>query len=152
MCALRISTGLRNSLLGTNGGFKELMNNGWLDIYTGSQPTSANYVETGTKLCRISSTSGVGVADGCQFGTSADGVLPLTTPQWTGLVSVAGVAGWFRYYGSSGTGGATGTSGTGLRFDGNCGVSGADLVLTHTTLALDSTLTVKTFSVTQPAE
>jgi hypothetical protein len=138
MCALRISTGLRNSLLGTNGGFKELMNNGWLDIYTGSQPTSANYVETGTKLCRISSTSG--------------GVLPLTTPQWTGLVSVAGVAGWFRYYGSSGTGGATGTSGTGLRFDGNCGVSGADLVLTHTSLALDSTLTVKTFSVTQPAE
>jgi hypothetical protein len=150
--ALRLSDGLRTALLGTNGGFSELMSNGWLDIYTGSQPLNANAVETGTKLCRISSTSGQAATDGCKFGTAGAGILPIGTPAWTGLVSVAGVAGWFRYYGSSGTGGATGTSGTAHRFDGACGISGADLTLTHTNLALGSTLTITAANITQPAE
>jgi hypothetical protein len=150
--ALRLSTGLRSALLNNNGGFKELMNNGWLDIYTGSQPVSADAIETGTKLVRVSSTSGQAASDGCQFGTASSGILPLTTPAWSGTCLVAGVAGWARYYGSSGTGGATGTSSTALRFDMNVGVSGADLVLSHTNLALDSILTIKTFNITQPAE
>jgi hypothetical protein len=152
--ALRLSTGLRNALLsGTNGGFRELMTNGWLDIYSGAQPASADYTETGTKLVRISSTSGQAATDGCKFSTAAAaGVLGISTPVWSGAVQVAGVAGWFRFYGSSGTGGATGTSGTAHRFDGACGLSGADLVLTHTTLAADSTLTVTAANITQPAE
>ena len=150
--ALRLSTGLRSALLGDNGGFKELLNNGWLDIYTGTQPASADSVETGTKLVRVSSTSGQASTDGLKFGTAASGVLPLSSVAWTGVVQVAGIAGWFRYYGSSGTGGKTGTDGTAIRFDGNCGVSGADLVLSHTSLALASTLTISTFNITQPAE
>lgn len=150
--AFRLSTGLREGLLGT-WGFKEIMNNGWLDIFTGSQPASADFTETGTKLIRISSTSGVGVADGCKFGTAGTGVLPIAaSPAWTGVVQVAGVAGWFRFYGSSGTGGLTGTSGTAIRFDGNVGVSGADLVLSHTNLTLGSTLTINAANITQPAE
>ena len=150
--ALRLSTGLRTALVGTSGAFKSIMNNGIIDIYTGAQPARADYVETGTKLVRITSTSGTGVADGVQFGTAATGVLPLTTPAWTGTVIAAGVAGWFRFYGSSGTGGLAGSSGTAIRFDGNCGVSGADLVLSHTSLVVDSTLTITAFNVTQPAE
>jgi hypothetical protein len=149
--AFRISSGLRTAMIGTDD-IKGLMNNGWLDIFTGSQPVNADYTETGTKLIRISSTSGVGVADGCQFGTAASGVLPIGTPPWTGRVLVSGVAGWFRFYGSSGTGGLAGSSGTAYRFDGNCGVSGADLVLTHTDLAVDSTLTITGSNITQPAE
>lgn len=151
--ALRLSTGLRTAMIGTGGNsFGLLMNNGWLDIFTGSQPASADYVETGTKLARISSTSGILPADGCKFGTAATGLLPIGTPAWTGVVQVAGVAGWFRFYGSSGTGGATGTNGTAYRFDGGCGLTGADLELTHTNLALGSTLTISTANVTEPAE
>ena len=66
MCAVRLSTGLRTALLGGAGGtagLKTLLEGGVLDIFTGSQPVSADYVETGTKLVRISSTSGTGVND-----------------------------------------------------------------------------------------
>lgn len=150
--AIRLSTGLRSALLGGAGGtagLKTLLNGGVLDIFTGSQPASADYVETGTKLVRISSTCGTTNIDGVLFGTAAAGVLPRTTPAWQGIVSVAGVAGWFRFYGTTGT---SGTSSTTWRFDGGVGVSGADLNLDHTDLVVDSTLTIANFNVTQPAE
>jgi hypothetical protein len=149
--ALRISTGMRSALLsGTSGaGLKGILDGGVLDIFTGAQPVSADYVETGTKLVRISSTSGVGANDGLRFGTASAGVQPLTTPAWTGVVSAAGVAGWFRFYG---TGGTSGSSATEKRMDGACGISGADLTLTHTNLAAASTLTITAANITQPAE
>jgi hypothetical protein len=148
--AIRLSTGARNKLVGTDGqGFGELFNNGVLDIFTGAQPVSANHVETGTKLVRISSTSGTAAEDGLKFGTTGDGTLTIGTPAWTGVILVDGVAGWFRFYGS---GGVTGTSGTAIRFDGAVGVSGSDLDLTHTNLAKDATLTIKSGTVIQPAE
>ena len=97
--ALRLSTGLRNALVGTGGqGFGEIMNGGWIDIYTGSQPLHADYVETGTKLARISSTSGTALADGLKFGSAAAGVLPIGTPAWSGVILATGVAGWFRLH------------------------------------------------------
>lgn len=151
--ALRLSTGLRNALMGTDGqGFGEVMNNGWLDIYTGAQPLSADYVETGTKLVRVSSTSGINATDGLKFGTTGSGVLTIGTPAWSGTCIVGGVAGWFRFYGSSGTGGLAGTSGTAIRFDGAVGVSGQDLDLTHTTLIAGAVLTISAANITQPAE
>lgn len=151
--ALRLSTGMRTAMAGTNGGIQELLNNGWLEIYTGAQPLSADAVETGQMICKVSSTQGTAVGDGCKFGTAASGTVPLTTPKWEGVVVVdAQVAGWFRFYGSNGTGGSHGTSSAAIRLDGNCGVSGSDLVLKHTNLSIDSILTIKKFSFTQPAE
>jgi hypothetical protein len=152
MCAMRLSTGLRNKMLAGasgSGGLKAILDGGYLDIFTGAQPASADYVETGTKLVRVSSTSGTGANDGLRFGTAANGILPLTVPAWTGLVSVAGVAGWARFYG---TGGTSGTSGTDVRLDMSVGVSGADLNLSHTSLVASSVLTINTFSITDPAE
>ena len=148
MCALRLSTGLRDGMMGTST-LKEELNGGVLDIFTGSQPASANYIETGTKLVRISTSAGTGSTTGLVFGTAGTGILPKSASDWKGTVSVAGVAGWFRFYGTSGT---TGTSSTAIRMDGAIGVSGADLNLSHTSLTADSTLTVSTFSITQPAE
>lgn len=148
--AFRLSTGARNELVGTSGkNFYQLFNNGVLDIFTGAQPTHADYAETGTKLARISSTSGTTAEDGCKFGTSSNGVMPIGTPTWQGRVIAAGVAGWFRYYGSGGT---SGSSNTEIRFDGSIGISGADLNLSHTNLALDSIVEILTANVTQPEE
>ena len=152
--AFRISTGAREKMLGT-GSLRSLFDGGFIDIFSGSQPTTADAVETGTKLVRISSTSGTGVSDGLRFGTALGGTLPLTTPVWSGKVVAAGVAGWFRFYGTGGTSGvsgSSGTNGTAIRFDGACGISGADLNLTHTNLALDSTLTITSANIMQPAE
>jgi hypothetical protein len=160
--AVRLSTGIRTAMLsaggigtGGTGGLKTLLDGGVIDIFTGSQPASADYVETGTKLVRISSTSGTRLFagsdphDGLRFGTAVAGVLGRTVPAWTGSVIVAGVAGWFRFYGTTGT---SGTSATTWRFDGGVGVSGADLNLSHTDLVVDSVLTLSTFNITQPAE
>jgi hypothetical protein len=146
--AIRISSGMRTALAGT-AGIKDILEGGVMDIYTGSQPTSADYVETGTKLVRLSSTSGSAVADGLKFGAAAAGVLGRTSPAWTGPVLVSGVAGWARFYGTTGT---SGTSSTTWRFDMSVGVAGADLNLSHTDLVLDSVLSISTFNITEPAE
>lgn len=151
--ALRLSTGLRNALMGTDGkGFGEVMNGGFIHIYTGAQPLSADYVETGTKLAIISSTSGTRPEDGVTFGATASGVLTIGSTPWTGVILATGVAGWFRFCASSGTGGYVGTSGTAIRFDGAVGIAGADLNLTHTSLTEAATITLTAANITQPAE
>jgi hypothetical protein len=152
MCAIRLSTGIRNCLLGGTAGtqgLKNILDGGVLDIFTGAQPVNADAIETGSKLVRISSTSGSGISDGLRFGTAGTGFIPLTVPTWQGAVILAGVAGWARFYG---TGGTLGASTIEKRMDMSVGVSGADLNLTHTSLALDTTLTIKTFNITEPAE
>jgi hypothetical protein len=145
--AIRLSTQLRTMLAGT-GGLKSSLNGGWLDIYTGGQPTGADYAETGTKLVSISTTSGTATTDGVTFGTAASGAIPKSASTWSGLVSAAGVAGWFRLYDVNHT---TGSNGTAIRLDGNVGVSGSDLVLATTTQELAATLTIGTFTLTVPA-
>ena len=143
--ALRLSDGLRTAMIATDD-FKSLFEGGYLDIYSGAQPTIANAAETGTKLVSIYGTAGTG---GLSFGTAGTGTLPISSVAWAGTIGVSGVAGWFRLYDANKT---TGTNGTARRMDGNCGLSGADLVLSHTNLVAATTLTIKTFSLTQPAE
>lgn len=53
---LRLSTGLRNAAL-AHGSVKDILSNGCLYIYSGSQPASADAAPTGTLLCTITSGS-----------------------------------------------------------------------------------------------
>ena len=76
-------------------------------------------------------------------------MLPIGTPVWAGLVLADGVAGWFRFYGTAGT---SGSSSSQIRFDGACGVGGGELRLSHTNLVKDTTLTIRTANITEPAE
>ena len=149
--AYRESTGMRNARLSGGDDFKALMEGGVIDIYTGAQPANSDYLETGVKLARISSTSGTAATDGLKFGTAGviAGVLPIGTPVWSGLVLADGVAGWFRFYGTAGT---SGSSSSQIRFDGACGVGGGELRLSHTNLVKDTTLTIRTANITEPAE
>jgi hypothetical protein len=147
MCALRISNGARTALAGTNC-LKTILQGGVMDIYSGGQPATAEYAETGIKLLRISVNSGTSSTQGLTFGTAALGVLPKSADVWSGLVSVAGVAGYFRFYG---TGGTSGSSNSENRIDGNVGISGSDMVLANTSLVAGATLTIDTFSLTIPA-
>jgi hypothetical protein len=147
MCAVRLSTGMRNGMVGTKG-IAEMFNGGFMKIYTGGQPASADYAETGTLLATIGTTSGTGANDGLVFGTAGGGAIPKSVSVWSGVIGAAGVAGWFRLYGTAGT---TGTSASEVRMDGNVGVSGSDLVLANTSLTLNATLTIDTATFTQPA-
>jgi hypothetical protein len=53
----RLSTGIRN-FLNKQGSIDDALRNGWIEIYSGSQPSSADAAATGTLLCTISNASG----------------------------------------------------------------------------------------------
>jgi len=155
--ALRLSTALRNALLGlsegTDGCLKDLMQDGIIDIYSGSQPASADAAETGTLLVRITVASGAftsGVAtNGIELGGAASGVIAKNSDVWSGVALAAGTAGWFRWYANTVVTGLVTT--TGLRLDGTCGTSAAQLILSNVSIVTGATVTIDTFSITLPA-
>jgi hypothetical protein len=147
MCALRLSTGLRSGIAGTLG-LQTMLQGGHIDIYSGGQPASADYAETGVKLVRITVASGDVATAGLAFTAATLGILGKSGTTWSGIASVAGVAGYFRFYCTAGT---SGSSATDRRVDGNVGVSGSDLVLANTSLVAGATLTVDTFALTVPS-
>lgn len=53
---MRLSTGLTN-FLAKQGSIDGALRNGWIDIFTGPQPASADAAATGTLLCRITSSA-----------------------------------------------------------------------------------------------
>ena len=60
--ALRLSTGLRNFLL-EGGSLRDAFNGGKIELYTGSQPASANDAVSGTLLCTYTASSGAHTAE-----------------------------------------------------------------------------------------
>lgn len=155
--ALRLATGLRNALLGKSTGdndsFKDLFADGVLEIYSGAQPTDPDAAETGTKLVRITVSSGAftpgAATNGLEFGDAASGAIAKAAAEtWSGVVLATGVAGWFRFYDNDYDDGADATA---IRFDGACGTSGAQLILSSTSMTAGATITIDSFSITLPA-
>lgn len=71
---------------------------------------------------------------------------------WSGVVSNAGTAGWFRFEGSVADAEALDNSAVFLRLDGAVATSGAELNITNTTLVASATETVTSFQVNEPAQ
>lgn len=141
------------TITGFGKSWLEIFKDGLLDIYSGSQPTDADTIESGTKLCTITISSGAftkGTAtNGLEFGTPAAGVVGIKSGEtWTGLCVASGTAGWFRFYDNSYI---TGASTTSIRFDGSVGTSGAQLNVSSTTFTTGATETVSTMTITLPA-
>lgn len=137
--AFRRSMGLRNKLLSGTQGFKQLMDGGQMRFYSGSQPVSPEYPESGVLLATI----GTG---GLTWGTAASGRIDKNGSPWDGTCSVAGVAGWFRFYGPdmfTGTDGA----GTAVRFDGAIGSVSGDIILSPTSLAVNAPIVIDSLAV-----
>ncbi|UJX41692.1 hypothetical protein K9F62_03040 [Desulfovibrio sp. JY] len=150
--ALRLSTGLRNQLLGTNS-FKSIMQNGVIRIFPGVQPTSADDGESVSHLLEITVSSGVFTAgtatNGINFGDPADGSISKAAAEvWSGAAAATGTAGWFRFYANDLT---TGADTTHARFDGSVSTSGAQLNMSSTAITSGATTTIDSFVVTMPA-
>lgn len=146
---IRLSDGMRDAMNngGTSGGIKGSLNLGFINIYTGPQPLSANTGATGTLLGTVSINAG---GTGLTFATSSGGTITKTLAEswkFTGLAD--GTAGWFRFYPAAGTPGNTST--TEARIDGACAVSGADMDMSNISVTTGSPNTVDTFSLTLPA-
>jgi hypothetical protein len=150
--ALRLSTGLRNKLLGTQS-FKDSMAAGVIRVFSGVQPSSADDAEASTVLLEITVSSGTFTAgsttNGLNFGTPASGVIAKSTSEvWSGVATTTGTAGWFRFYANDLTTGATTTA---AHFDGSVSTSGAQLNMSSTAITAGATTTIDSFTVAMPA-
>ena len=149
---VRLSTQLRNNLAGTTG-FAATFANGVIDIYSGSQPATADAAVTGTLLGTVTLNSGAftsGVAtNGLTFGTAANGAVA-KSGVWSFNGIAAGTAGWFRLRGNAADNGSLST--TLSRTDGSIATSGADLNLSNISVAVGAPNTVDTFTFTFPAQ
>ncbi len=153
--AERLSTGFVNAIAAT-GSVKDVMANGVIHIYTGTQPTNADSAETGTLVMKITKDGGAftpGVAtNGLNMGTVTAGVLAKNSDTWKGTgLAAAGTgvnAGWFRWYANDVT---TGASSTAVRVDGAIGTSSSyELQLTNIVIAENGEATISSFNYTIP--
>jgi len=134
------------------GSLKDLFRNGVLDIFSGIQPTDADTTESGTKLVRITLSSGAFVAgtatNGINLGTATDGVIGKDSDEtWSGVGLVTGNAGWFRFYDNAAT---TGASTSAIRLDGAIATTGAQMSMSNTTITVSGTTTIGSVAITDP--
>ncbi len=135
------------------GSMDEILRNGIIEIYTGSQPATADLAESGTLLLRISVGSEAftpGTAtNGLNLATAVDGEATKESGEvWSGVGLAEGTAGWFRFYDNDYI---TGASTSAKRFDGVCGVGSGELRMSSLSVATGATSTVDSGSITQPA-
>ena len=130
---------------GENGGsLDELLRNGILEIYTGSQPADADAAETGSLLLKVTIASGAFVAgtatNGLNIATASSGVSAKEPAEvWSGVGLAAGTAGWFRFHSNAYT---TGLSTSAVRMDGTCGITSGEMQMSSLSVAVGATITV----------
>ena len=150
---VRLSTQLRTNLAGTGGSFATTFANGVIEVYTGTQPVTADAAVTGTLLGTVTLNSGAftpGVAtNGLTFATAVAGAVS-KSGVWSFNGVAAGTAGWFRFKGNAADAGGVTT--VLPRLDGSVAVSGADLNLSNIAIALNAPSTIDTFTFTIPAQ
>ena len=155
--AEKMSTGFRDKT-NTTGSVKAVMANGCIDIYSGSQPATADTAEVGTLLARLTRDAGAftpgEAANGLNMGNSTGGVLSKAAGEvWRGIGKAEagdGIqAGWYRWRENADTGGASTSF---ARADGAIGSTSAfELRLSNTVIAAGVPVEVTVFSFTKPA-
>lgn len=146
---LRVSTGLRDDVLAT-GSFKTVMDGGFIRIYSGTPPTTADAAigsaGTNTLLCEISvDGAGTGLT---MEATPSNGVLGKNDAEtWQGQVLASGVATFYRHVA---TGDAGTSSTTAPRLQGAVAEANSEMNFTSITLTQGATQNVDFYSVSFP--
>lgn len=112
-----------------------LVNTGYLRIYDGAQPANADAALTTQVLLaelRFNATA---------FGAAAAGVATANAITADSDINNTGTAAWFR---------ALKSDGASAVFDGSVGVSGCDLNLSTVSLVQHGTVSIASFTYTQP--
>ena len=136
------------------GSLKDIMKDGKILVYSGSQPSSPDAAVTSTLLLTITVGSGAWVAgafgSGLEFEDGPlDGVVEKSASEtWSGVASASGTAGWFMFV-ANGTD-ALALSTTLPRISGSIGISGADLNIGNASIVTTRTYTIDEFSFTLP--
>jgi len=149
---VRLSTQLRNNLAGTTG-FAATFENGVIEIYSGTQPATADSAVTGTLLGTVTLASGAftpgSPTNGLTWGTATGGTVA-KSGTWSFNGVAAGTAGWFRLKGNAVDSGVLST--TLPRLDGSIATSGADMNLSNLSIVIGAPSTIDSFSFTIPAQ
>lgn len=161
--ALTVSESVTDEAAGTvtalaaasGGSLRDVFENGILEFYSGSQPSSPDDAVQGTLLFSVTVGAGTftpGSEDsGLEFGDATEGYIEKASGEtWQGVGVAAGTVGWFRLKGNATDTGASST--TLPRIDGSVGTSGADLNMAATTIAIGATYTIDTFKFTYPMQ
>jgi hypothetical protein len=146
--AIKTSTGLAAHLAVT-GSLKDAFDDGFIKVYSGAAPATADAATSGSLLWTISVD---GDGTGLTFdATPVDRALVKVEADTWGGATTAGTAGYWRLVAASDTGGSSTSQ---VRIQGTCGsTAGADLYMSSTTLSTDAALLAKTlaaFSVALP--
>ena len=149
---VRLSTGLRTALAGSTG-FGATFASGVIEIYSGSQPVTADAAVSGTLLGTVTLSSGSftpgAATNGLTFAAAAAGAVA-KSGVWSFNGIAAGTAGWFRLKSNAADAGTLST--TLPRLDGSVAASGADLNLSNITIGVGSPSTIDTFTFSVPAQ
>jgi len=126
-------------------GIRELLQKGYIKIYSGSQPADADTSETGTELVKITDNGGThdtGTgANGLDFEDATGKVLSkLSTQVWKGSPSNSGVAGYFRFYDQAGN----------SMFDGAIALTGGEMQVANTSISVGTDFTINAFDIIVP--
>lgn len=145
--ALKVSTGLRNAML-TTGSLKSRLDLGFIKIYAGTPPSAADdTLGAAVLLCTITK-NGDGVTGLTMATPAVGGSLSKATETWSGTNVASGTATFWRFIKTGDTGG---TSTTEERLQGNCAISGSELVMTSVTLANGAPQNIDYFALGLPA-
>jgi hypothetical protein len=112
-----------------------LLNNGYLRIYDGAQPATADTALGAQVLLaelRFNATA---------FGAAAAGIATANALTADSSANATGTAAWFR---------ALKSDGSSVVFDGSVGTSGADLNLNSVAIQSGAAVSVSAFTYTQP--
>lgn len=136
---IKTSTGLRNKMLDT-GSLKSRLGSGFIKIYSGAEPATADAAVTGTLLSTISVSGG---GTGLTFDTAASaGVLAKNTSEtWSGAIAATGTAGYFRFVSASDTGVSSATE---ERLQGSVALAGGDMNLSSISLVTNAATNAQT--------
>ena len=143
--SLKTSTGLRTKLL-DDSSLADALYEGFIDIYTGTTPASADDAIGGaTLLCRVSVNSGV---TGLTFGAAANGTISKNGSEvWSGVNVASGTATFYRHVAPGDTGALSTTA---PRIQGTVAIAGGELNLSSVALTSGATQTIDYYSVTLP--
>lgn len=154
--AERLSTGFVDAVNAT-GSVKAIMQDSVIEVYSGTQPATADTTEvgSGTLLMVITVDAGAftggAATNGLEMGTSTAGVLSKATAEtWKGVgLAAAGTgttAGWFRWYANAFTKGASTTA---VRLDGAIGTTSAyEMQMGNVVIAEAAETIIQTFTYT----
>lgn len=134
------------------GSLQELLLDGIIHVFSGTQPADADDVEGCTKLLEVTLSSGAFVpgapGNGLEIAGPTSGVIGIYPGDvWSGVGLVDGTAGWFRYYSNAEDIGADPSA---VRLDGICGTSNAQLNMSSLLISAGATTTIDSFIITMP--